>query len=154
MEDIEQYIQKVKPDQITGKLPTKKQLEVMILVNPFRAKSVKYSDAAKILGITVSAVKERMTSLRKRCPQIWKSFRRERFKDRVTHQPTKHTTGCVGCGCDVPEGQEHCYRCWRKLDRFANPELYWEDPMFPANGKTMSKIDLDIMEEINEKDRW
>lgn len=154
MEDIEQYILKVKPDQTTGKIPTKKQLEVIMLVNPFRAKSVKYADAAKILGITVSAVKERMTSLRKRCPQIWESFRKERFKDRVTHQPTKYTTGCVGCGCDLPDGQDTCYRCWREQDRKYNPDLYRKDKMFPANGKTMSKIDLDIMEEHNERDSW
>lgn len=149
MEDIEQYISMVKPDQITGKLPTKKQLEVMVLINPFRAKSVKYSDVAKMLGITTLAVKERMKTLSKQCPQIWQAFRRERFKDRVNHLPKKHTTGCVGCGCIVPENQEMCYRCWREIDRKYNPELYKKDSMFPANGKTVSKLNF-----IHEDESW
>lgn len=154
MENIDNYILKVKPDLITGKLPTKKQLEVMLICNPFRAKHVKYSDAAKLLGINKRAIQDRMTSLHKRCPQIWESFRKERFKDRVNHYPKKFDTGCVDCGCEVPKGQDLCYSCWRRRDREANPELYQKDRMFPANGKTWNKIDMDKFDDAISIDDW
>jgi len=60
-------------DCITGKEPTKRQLEVLLLLNPF-VKKTNYTEIAKILGISKAGVQQRMCHLKKRCPSIYKKF--------------------------------------------------------------------------------
>ena len=60
-------------DDITGKKPTKKQLEVLLLLNPFKGYKTE-NDIAKELGISRIAVCNRMQNLKKRCPSIYKKF--------------------------------------------------------------------------------
>lgn len=61
-------------DNITGKKPTDKQLEVLMLLNPFMKKT-NYQEVADTLGISKAGVQQRMCCLKKRCPSIYKKFR-------------------------------------------------------------------------------
>ena len=153
METNDIYTRRVLPDQRTGMLPTEKQLEVLMCLNPLKNKGKTYSDVAAELGITINAVKSRMKGLKSRCPVIYQAFRNVRFK-----KPKKRKQifeeGCHHCGCIVPKGQDMCFRCWRTEDRKENPRNYDKDRMFPANGKTMSKIKIDQMETTHAADNW
>lgn len=140
METNDIYTRRVLPDQRTGMLPTEKQLEVLICLNPLKNKGKTYSDVAYELGLTTDAIKSRVKGLKVRCPVIYQAFRSVRFKKRKKRQKI-FDEGCHHCGCDVPVGQDLCYGCWRASDRLANPRNYDKDPMFPANGKTHSKVD-------------
>jgi len=60
-------------DEVSGKQPTEKQLEALLLLNPF-VKKTTYAEAAKTLGISQAAVQQRMCCLKKRCPSIYKKF--------------------------------------------------------------------------------
>lgn len=60
-------------DNVTGKEPTKRQLEVLMLLNPFEKKT-NYAEVAKILEISKAAVQQRMCHLKKRCPSIYQKF--------------------------------------------------------------------------------
>jgi len=60
-------------DKATGKRPTDRQLEVLLLLNPF-VKKTNYADVGRILGITRAAVQQRICHLKKRCPSIYKKF--------------------------------------------------------------------------------
>jgi len=60
-------------DNISGKEPTKRQLEVLLLLNPFEKKT-NYAEVARTLGISRAAVQQRMCHLKKRCPSIYKKF--------------------------------------------------------------------------------
>jgi DNA-binding Lrp family transcriptional regulator len=60
-------------DDVTGKEPTKKQLEVLLLLNPFEGK-VTQAEAAEKLGISREAVCIRMRNLKKRCPIVHEKF--------------------------------------------------------------------------------
>lgn len=53
--------------------PTEKQLELLLILNPYKKRTA-YKQAAKELGINVSAVQKRMDNLKKRCPEIYKKF--------------------------------------------------------------------------------
>ena len=54
--------------------PTKKQLAVLKALNPYVANTT-YEEAAKELEISVSAVRDRMYRLKKRCPEIYEKFK-------------------------------------------------------------------------------
>lgn len=60
-------------DSVTGKEPTKRQLEVLLLLNPFEKKT-NYAEVAKIIGISKAGVQQRICHLKKRCPSIYKKF--------------------------------------------------------------------------------
>lgn len=60
-------------DSISGKEPTKRQLEVLLLLNPF-VKKTNYAEVARILGISRAAVQQRICHLKKRCPSIYQKF--------------------------------------------------------------------------------
>ena len=60
-------------DDVSGKKPTGRQLEVLLLLNPF-VKKTNYVEVAKILGISRAGVQQRMCCLKKRCPSIYKKF--------------------------------------------------------------------------------
>lgn len=151
METNDTYTRRVLPDQRTGKLPTAKQLEVLMCLNPLKYKGKTYSDVAIELGITVHTVKGRMRGLKVRCPVIYQTFRNVRFKKRKARQKI-FDVGCRHCGCDVPIGQDLCFGCWRAKDKSANPIPYKKDRMFPANGKTKSK--LDFIDEPDAAGEW
>ena len=59
------------------KRPTKKQMELLLILNPFKFDRT-YKDAAMLLGISESAVKNRMIRLKKRCPVVYERFRKIR----------------------------------------------------------------------------
>lgn len=61
-------------DEISGKNPTKKQFETLMLLNPF-VKKTNYKEVAKILGTNEAAIQERMRRLKRRCPGIYWKFR-------------------------------------------------------------------------------
>lgn len=64
------------------KEPTKKQLEVLKALNPFRVDANEtFEEAAKELGVSEIAIKIRMTNLKQRCPDVYETFRnlRKRF---------------------------------------------------------------------------
>ena len=147
------YTRRVLPDQRTGKLPTDKQLEVLLCLNPIKNKVKTYREVADELGITINSVKSRMKGLKLKCPTIYKNFRKIRFKKRKKRKKI-YKTGCRHCGCDLPTGQDMCFRCWRKNDRKENPQNYQQHWMFPANGKTVSKVEADIFEERILRDDW
>ena len=139
------------PDQRTGKVPTEKQLEVLICLNPLKNKGKTYGDVAAELGITVEAIKSRMKGLKIRCPVIYQTFRNVRFKKK---RKKIFDVGCHHCGCELPKGQDMCFRCWRIEDRKKNPRNYDKDHMFPANGKTKSKLDWNGEDILDEADEW
>ena len=60
-------------DNITGKKPTKKQLEVLLLLNPFKGYKTE-DDVAKELGISRRAICYRIENLKKRCPLVYEEF--------------------------------------------------------------------------------
>jgi len=60
-------------DSMTGKRPTEKQLQVLLLLNPFEGK-ITQADVAEKLGISRVAVCVRMRNLKKRCPSIHEKF--------------------------------------------------------------------------------
>lgn len=60
-------------DETSGRKPTEKQLEVLLLLNPF-VKKTNYAEVAKTLGISRAAVQQRICHLKKRCPSIYKKF--------------------------------------------------------------------------------
>lgn len=57
--------------------PTEKQMELLLILNPFEFDRT-YKDAAELLGISESAVKDRMTKLKKWCPVVYERFRKLR----------------------------------------------------------------------------
>lgn len=61
-------------DSVSGKEPTKRQLEVLLLQNPF-VKKINYAEIAKVLGISKAGVQQRMCHLKKRCPSIYQKFK-------------------------------------------------------------------------------
>ena len=61
-------------DDVSGKEPTKRQLEVLLLQNPF-LKKTNYVEIAKILGISRAGVQQRICRLKRRCPSIYQKFR-------------------------------------------------------------------------------
>lgn len=61
-------------DDVSGKEPTKRQLEVLLLQNPF-VKKTNYAEIAEILGISKAGVQQRICHLKKRCPSIYQKFR-------------------------------------------------------------------------------
>ena len=145
MENKDIDILTVNPDPITGKLPTKKQLEVLTLLNPLKYPGMKNKEVGLLLGISAKAAQDRMSTLKKRCPDIYDKFRKLRFeKKEVKH---RYKTGCKDCGTDIPYGQDICFRCWRSRDKKLNPKAYKQDRMFPANGPTKSTIDWDKWED-------
>ena len=58
--------------------PTKKQLELLEALNPFKGSYVTYEEAAKILTITVSGVKKRMSRLKQCSPEVYWNFKKLR----------------------------------------------------------------------------
>jgi len=54
--------------------PTKKQLELLQVLNPYKRKMV-YWEAAEILGVGLQAVKDRMFRLKRRCPEVYRNFK-------------------------------------------------------------------------------
>ena len=57
------------------KEPTKKQLEMLKALNPFREDANEtFAEAAKELGTTEEAIKLRMRSMKKRCPEVYERF--------------------------------------------------------------------------------
>lgn len=152
METNDIYTRRVLPDQRTGMLPTEKQLVVLMCLNPLKNKGKTYGDVANELGITINSIKSRMKGLKSRCPVIYRTFRNVRFKKRK--QKKVFDEGCHQCGCELPVGQDTCYSCWRANDRLSNPHNYDKDNMFPANGKTRSKIDWDGDNFIDAADEW
>lgn len=55
------------------KKPTKRQLEVLKVLNPYLDK-VTYSDAARILKTSEDNIKHIMMRLSKRCPEIYDNY--------------------------------------------------------------------------------
>jgi len=55
------------------KIPTKRQLEVLKVLNPYEGRTT-YSEAARILGTTEQRIKEIMSRLKKRCPEIYNNY--------------------------------------------------------------------------------
>ena len=64
---------KVQPDQKTGKKATKKQMELLLILNPFEFNRT-YADAAEILGVSESNIQTRMSEFKKRCPAAYEKF--------------------------------------------------------------------------------
>lgn len=62
-------------DPTTGKPPTKKQLEILLLLNPFEH-DITYEDAAKTLGVDKQNIKATMSRFKTRCPVIYKRFKK------------------------------------------------------------------------------
>ncbi len=63
------------------KEPTKKQLEMLNALNPFRVDvNETFEEVAEELGITENAVWEMMARLKKRCPEVYERFRNLRKK--------------------------------------------------------------------------
>jgi len=60
-------------DEVSERKPTKRQMEVLLLLNPFEGK-VTQSDVAEKLGISRKAVFLRLKNLKKRCPGIYEKF--------------------------------------------------------------------------------
>lgn len=77
---------KIKTDDETGLLPTERQVEILFLLNPFRFDRT-YKDAAEILGISVWAIQKQMSNLKKRCPAIYKRFKKLRKGNWTIRQP-------------------------------------------------------------------
>jgi len=140
--------------------PTKRQMEILLILNPFEYNR-NYKDAAEILGVSESCVKNQMFKLKKQCPVIYEKFRKiklvmEKELNYSIYQPVipfssfrkeRHKTSMstrdkpCKCGIKIPEGQDECYMCWRRKDKKKNPKLYEKDRMFPANGRTPSTIE-------------
>ena len=57
--------------------PTRRQMELLLILNPLEFNRT-YKDAAVLLKISESAVKNRMTRLKKRCPVVYERFRKIR----------------------------------------------------------------------------
>ncbi len=55
--------------------PTKKQLDLLQVLNPHKETKVTQADAAKILGVTVRAIEYRMSNLKRRCPDTYQTFK-------------------------------------------------------------------------------
>jgi len=125
---IETYLLRMKADKISGEKPTKRQVEIML----YQIKKYSQVNIAKELGISLHSVITHIQELSERCPQIYKFFKFERFK----HRRKKR----IICTCGCPEGFGKCYKCWRIRQRKKYPNLYKKDSMFPANGKTISKL--------------
>lgn len=61
--------------------PTKKQLDMLKSLNPFRVDANDtFAEAAKELGITEAAIKARMLNLKQRCPEVYENFRKLRIR--------------------------------------------------------------------------
>ena len=58
--------------------PTRKQLELLRVLNPFRGKKIFYREAAKIMGLSVRAVEDRMSNLKKNSPEVYWKFKQLR----------------------------------------------------------------------------
>ena len=143
--------------------PTKRQLEILLVLNPFEFNRT-YKDVARILGISETCVKSRMARLKKQCPVIYEKFKEVKRKEKLVmrnglnysiYQPViplssfdkeHHKTGTSAkmklckCGIRIPIDQDSCYICWRREDRKKNPKFYEKDRMFPANGPTPNTI--------------
>ena len=63
--------------------PTRKQLELLLVLNPFNCERVNYHEAADIIGISESCVKKRMHRFKKRCPEAYWKFRA--LRNEMTH---------------------------------------------------------------------
>lgn len=61
-------------DDVSGKEPTKRQLEVLLLQNPF-VKKTNYAEIARTLGISKAGVQQRICRLKRRCPSIYQKFK-------------------------------------------------------------------------------
>lgn len=61
-------------DDVSGKEPTGRQLEVLLLQNPF-LKKTNYAEIARTLGVSKAAIQQRMCCLKRRCPSIYQKFR-------------------------------------------------------------------------------
>jgi len=73
------------------KNPTKKQLEMLKALNPFRVDANRvYADAAQELGVTESEIKQRMMRLKERCPEVYESFRKLRIRFNRDKQQLKN----------------------------------------------------------------
>jgi len=63
------------------KEPTKKQLELLFALNPFRVDANEtFKEAAKELDISEVAIKRRMENLKERCPDVYSDFRKLRLR--------------------------------------------------------------------------
>ena len=85
-------------DPLTGKRPTSMQVRLLELLSPFY-EAPTYSRAAKELHISISAIKQRMVNLKRRCPTIYlrfqelkKGIRRSERKAKWLHQCGKIQT--------------------------------------------------------------
>ncbi len=128
-----------KPDADTGKCPTARQLEVIVLLNPFDPERCKtYDEVADMLGVTHQAVCERMKRFKERCPNMYRQFRECRFKQ---HKHW-HKEGCRFCGRDISLGQAICFLCWKHRAMKENPQQYHDYQLYPiGGGVTRSTVD-------------
>ena len=55
--------------------PTRKQLELLRVLNPFKNKKIFYREAAKIMGLSLQTVKDRMSRLKKNSPEVYWKFK-------------------------------------------------------------------------------
>lgn len=60
-------------DEITGKRLTKKQLKLLIVLNPLNGHKLQ-KEAAEELGVSLTAINHCMSRIKKRCPQVYKNF--------------------------------------------------------------------------------
>ncbi len=58
--------------------PTKKQLDLLQVLNPFKGSYVTYEEAAKILGFSVRAIESRVSKLKKNSPEVYWKFKQLR----------------------------------------------------------------------------
>lgn len=95
-------------DEVSGKEPTKRQLEVLLLQNPF-VKKTNYAEIAKILGISKAGVQQRICHLKKRCPSIYKKFRelKKEINDR-NHRKRLNNPVPISRLCSTEE-QNECF---------------------------------------------
>jgi len=62
-------------DETTGKKPTPKQVQLLLLLNPINENPPTYREIAKQLGISYMAVAMRQYNFKKRCPAIHRRFK-------------------------------------------------------------------------------
>lgn len=55
------------------KKPTKRQLELLKVLNPYLGNTT-YADAAEKLDTTEKSIKDMMSRLKVRCPEVYESF--------------------------------------------------------------------------------
>lgn len=68
------------PDPQTGFLPTQRQLEILLTLNPLEYDRT-YEDVAKILKVSEGSIQKQISRLKQRCPDVYQRFKKLRKRN-------------------------------------------------------------------------